>query len=160
MKTWKQIRWMIWILYLPPKTLHKDLEVHAHWDLAHPMDYFSSPHTMNANFDLSFVTRLLLKITKRPTVDQVCINNFVKFTCSQWRKTFTAEIIQHISYWIMKNLKRLLQPIFYWFRWDYMIFYKLFIWRFTMQFTLKKLKWFKTERYRIILHHLIVCVSF
>ena len=31
--------------------MHKDLEIHAHWDLAHPMNYFSAPHTMNANFD-------------------------------------------------------------------------------------------------------------
>ncbi len=50
---------------MTPKTLHKDIEIHAHWDLAHPMDYFSSPRAMNANFDLSFVTRLLLKMTKK-----------------------------------------------------------------------------------------------
>jgi len=45
-----------------------DLEAHVHWDLAHPMDYFPSLHTMNEIFDMSFGTRVLLKMTKKMDV--------------------------------------------------------------------------------------------
>lgn len=84
---------------------------------------------------------------------QVYISTHFSLTCNQWRRTLTANLIQNISYWIMKNLKILLQPIFYWFQCDYVIAYMLLI------FLLKKYYAIfpsKTEmiRNRIVWNHL------
>ena len=94
--------------------------------------------------------------------DQVHISTFFKLTHSKWRKTLTTKLIQNISYWIMKNLKRLLQSRFYWFHCDYMIAYMLLIlfFRDNMKILPYKLKCLETKRYRIFLHHHIMYFIF